>query len=79
MKRDITNSTFNSLDQYYDNGAYKHMKTLFDVSYAKFYNNYYAVYNTCLNKFYIIMHVKTLILRHLKYYTNFWKYHNKVL
>ena len=27
------------------------MKTLFDVSYAKFYGNYYVVYSTCFNKF----------------------------
>ena len=27
------------------------MKTLFDVSYAKFYDNYYVVYSTCFNKF----------------------------
>ena len=52
------------------------MKTLFHVSYSKFYDNYYVVYNTCFNKFNVIIHLKTLILSHPKYYTKFFKYHN---
>ena len=51
------------------------MKTLFDVSCAKFknYDNHYIVYNRCFNKFNVIIHLKTLILH------KSLKYHNEVL
>ena len=60
------------------------MKTLLHVFYAKFNDNYYVVYSTCFNKFNVISYTNiNIILRHLKYHTNFLKYvftyHNKVL
>ena len=56
-----------------------HMKTLFHEFYSKFYDNYYVVYNTCFNKYNVIIHLKTLILSHPKFYTKFFKYHSEVL
>ena len=66
MKRYITNSNVNSLDLYYHNVAYKSYENTFDVSYSKFYDNHYVVYNTCFNKFHL-KHIKTLSTTELMY------------